>query len=224
MCCCCKSHCLTCCNNIIYNQTPLWYNDNISKGSATMPNTQLKNKKMPTKHDIVVATLVVYLVLLVWVIVFKCNNIKSLHIEFNRSMTILERLKFKAIPFKYTIERILEGRPLEILATIFNVVCFVPMTMLFRLLKLSGKQSLLLAGGISLAIEIFQLFSCWGGFDVSDWILNMLGAWLGVALFKPFAKLTDKTQCVILGVCSLIVLPVDIFAIINTALHFPPIG
>ena len=189
-----------------------------------MPNTQLKNKKMPPKHDLVVTTLVVYLVLLVWVIVFKCNNIKSLHIEFNRGMTILERLKFKAIPFKYTIERILEGRPLEILATIFNVVCFVPMTTLFRLLKLSGKQSLLLAGGISMAIEIFQLFSCWGGFDVSDWILNMLGAWLGVALFKPFAKLTDKTQCVILGVCSLIALPVDIFAIVNTALNFPPIG
>ena len=151
-------------------------------------------------------------------------NIKSLHIEFNRSMTILERLQFKAIPFKYTIERILEGRPLEILATIFNAVCFVPMTMLFRLLKLSGKQALILAGGISMAIEIFQLFSCWGGFDVSDWILNVLGAWLGVALFKPFAKLTDKTQCIILGVCTLIALPVDIFAIINTALHFPPIG
>ena len=27
-----------------------------------MPNAQLKNKKMPTKHDIVVTTLVVYLV------------------------------------------------------------------------------------------------------------------------------------------------------------------
>ena len=189
-----------------------------------MQKTPLANKDKLTKHDIVVATLVVYLVLLVWVIVFKCNNVKSLHIEFNRSMTILERLKFKAIPFKYTIERILEGRPLEILATIFNVVCFVPMTMLFRLLKLNNKQSLLLAGGISMAIEIFQLFSCWGGFDVSDWILNVLGAWLGVVLFKPFAKLTDKTQCVILGVCSLIVLPVNIFAIVNTALNFPPIG
>ena len=189
-----------------------------------MPNLQTNKKHKLTKQDIVVATLVVYFVLLVWVIVFKCNNVKSLHIEFNRGMTILERLKFKAIPFKYTIERILEGSILEILATIFNVVCFVPMTMLFRLLKLSGKQSLLLAGGVSLAIEIFQLFSCWGGFDVSDWILNVLGAWLGVALFKPFAKLTDKTQCIILGVCTLVAIPVDIFAIINTALNFPPIG
>ena len=71
-----------------------------------MPNLQTNKKHKLTKQDIVVATLVAYFVLLVWVIVFKCNNIKSLHIEFNRSMTILERLKFKAIPFKYTIERI----------------------------------------------------------------------------------------------------------------------
>ena len=87
-----------------------------------LENGNLQDKRELNKK-ILILLAVLYFVALIWVIIFKCNNNASLHIERNRAMTIAERLAFKAIPFQKTIGYILEGRPLEILATIFNVVC-----------------------------------------------------------------------------------------------------
>ena len=169
-----------------------------------------------------ISAFIVYLLILTWVIIFKCNNNASLHIERNRTRTILQRLAFKAIPFQKTIGYILDGRPLEILATIFNVVCFVPMTAIFRYFKMSKKSSFWVAVGISFGIEIFQLLSCWGGFDISDTILNALGAYLGLLLFdKLLNKLSYKTQLIGAWCCAAVALPIDIYAIINTAMNFP---
>lgn len=178
--------------------------------------------KRELNKKILILLAVLYFVALIWVIIFKCNNNASLHIERNRTRTILQRLAFKAIPFQKTIGYILDGRPLEILATIFNVVCFVPMTAIFRYFKMSKKSSFWVAVGISFGIEIFQLLSCWGGFDISDTILNALGAYLGLLLFdKLLNKLSYKTQLIGAWCCAAVALPIDIYAIINTAMNFP---
>ena len=186
-----------------------------------METGNLQGKRELNKK-ILILLAVLYFVALIWVIIFKCNNNASLHIERNRAMTIAERLAFKAIPFQKTIGYILEGRPLEILATIFNVVCFMPMTALFRYFKMSRKASLWTAIAISFGVEAFQLFSCWGGPDASDIILNGIGAYLGLLLFdKVLNNATYKAQLIGAWCCAAVALPIDIYAIINTAMNFP---
>ena len=181
-------------------------------------------KQKNFRRNVLIVVTGLYFLLLMWAIVFKCNNIESLHIEQNRSRSIIERLMLNSIPFKHTIESVLAGSPLETLATIFNVIGFMPMTMLFRYLKMGKLQSWLIAAGVSLGVEIFQLFSCWGGWDISDWILNVFGAYLGLVAFGVFSKLSYKAQYIIIVGCGIVVLPVDIFAIVNTITHFPPLS
>ncbi len=193
-----------------------------NSGSYRMTELEINERRERIRRYLLIGATVLYFVMLVWVIIFKCNNVKSLHIESNREKSIIERLMMKAIPFQYTLDRIMKGGELEILATIFNVLCFAPMTILFRYFNLKKKTSWLIAAGISLGIEIFQLLSCWGGFDISDWMLNVFGAYLGIVLFdKLVPRFSQKLQYSIIAAYALIAIPVDVFAIINTALNFP---
>ena len=71
---------------------------------------------------------VIYIILLIWIIVFKCNYNEGLHIETNRAMTLMERLTYKKIPFEKFIEAVKGGGTLavlELVAFFFNVICFL---------------------------------------------------------------------------------------------------
>lgn len=74
-----------------------------------------------------------------------------------------------------------------------NMAMFIPIGFFVMLLwRVTGKRAVLIGFGVSLAIEICQLFTgrC---SDVDDLIINTLGALLGVAVYKllniKFAKL-----------------------------------
>jgi glycopeptide antibiotics resistance protein len=74
-----------------------------------------------------------------------------------------------------------------------NVVVFMPFGLLFPMLTENGKNffvMLLNAFLFVLGIEIFQLFSAFGAFDVDDILLNCLGAALGYGVYR----LIDHTQ------------------------------
>jgi glycopeptide antibiotics resistance protein len=74
-----------------------------------------------------------------------------------------------------------------------NVVVFMPFGLLFPMLTESGQNffvMLLNAFLFVLGIEIFQLFSAFGAFDVDDILLNCLGAALGFGIYR----LIDHTQ------------------------------
>lgn len=74
-----------------------------------------------------------------------------------------------------------------------NVVVFMPFGLLFPVLTESGQGffvMLLNAFIFVLGIEIFQLFSAFGAFDVDDILLNCLGAALGFGIYR----LIDYTQ------------------------------
>ena len=163
-----------------------------------------------------------YMIALIWVILFKCNNIEVLHIELNKTKSIWERLAAKAIPFQYTLNAIFVRHSyLELLASIFNVVCFLPMG--FALRYFFGRKTTILIGlGVSASFEIFQLLSYWGGFDVSDIVLNLLGVYLGVVLhnfLSPRLKSKFINSCVI--ICIIIAIPFDLFAVANSIINFP---
>ncbi len=67
-----------------------------------------------------------------------------------------------------------------------NIVVFVPFGFLFPHIKENGKKFLVLffnAFVFILGIEVFQMFSAFGAFDVDDILLNCLGAILGWSFY-----------------------------------------
>lgn len=188
-----------------------------------MPKNLLKTKNKDSVNKKLISLLIlVYFIILIWIIVFKCNNIASLHIEKNRAMSISERITNKAIPFKHTFEAIFyHNSTLEILALIFNIICFIPLGSLFRYFK-SSYQTLFICGVFSLAVEIFQLFSGWGGPDIIDIVLNILGAWLGVLIFRYIlSRLSVKTLNTIAFCLICVSVPFAVFVIIRSIIYFP---
>ncbi|MBP3603468.1 MAG: VanZ family protein [Lachnospiraceae bacterium] len=79
-----------------------------------------------------------------------------------------------------------------------NVVVFIPFGFLLPYVLKKGKNffvMLLNAVSFVLGIELFQLFSAFGAFDVDDILLNCVGAIIGYMLFligKKCAKSRDE--------------------------------
>lgn len=68
-----------------------------------------------------------------------------------------------------------------------NVLVFVPFGFLFPLVAREGERffvMLLNAFVFVVGIEVFQLFSAFGAFDVDDILLNCLGASLGFGVYR----------------------------------------
>ena len=73
-----------------------------------------------------------------------------------------------------------------------NVVVFLPFGYLLPCISRSAKNGLMLTGYaffFSLSIELFQLFSAFGAFDVDDLMLNTLGAVIGFLVYHMNRKL-----------------------------------
>lgn len=132
----------------------------------------------------------VYILLLIKLVIFKYPYEQLYTIAQTwRKDVILEGLgTANFIPFK-TIKMYIKYayklNSVENLAG--NILLFVPFGILFPLIRVRKStfldvftNALLLV----LGIEIFQLFSAFGAFDVDDIILNCLGAVLGYILYK----------------------------------------
>lgn len=68
-----------------------------------------------------------------------------------------------------------------------NVLVFVPLGFLFPFVAKEGERffvMLLNAFVFVLGIEVFQLFSAFGAFDVDDILLNCVGASLGFGMYR----------------------------------------
>lgn len=77
-----------------------------------------------------------------------------------------------------------------------NVLVFVPFGMLFPLVAREGERFFVMflnAFVFVLGIEVFQLFSAFGAFDVDDILLNCLGAAFGFGIYR-LARYWRKRQ------------------------------
>lgn len=132
----------------------------------------------------------VYLLLLVKVIIFKYpyDQLYAIAQTWRRDV-ILEGLgTANFIPFKTVKMYIKYADKLNSFENLAgNIVVFIPFGILFPLLR-SDKSNFpdVFANALILVlgIEIFQLFSAFGAFDVDDIILNCLGAVLGCFVYK----------------------------------------
>ena len=74
---------------------------------------------------------------------------------------------------------------------VLNIFLFIPLGFLAPLISKRCqcvKNTLLLGGGLSLAIEIAQLFTLYRATDIDDLITNTLGAFLGYLCFRAAHK------------------------------------
>ena len=78
-----------------------------------------------------------------------------------------------------------------------NIVVFMPFGFLLPSVLVWGKNffvMLLNAFIFVLGIEVFQLFSAFGAFDVDDILLNCLGAALGYFLFMIWESIGEEKK------------------------------
>ena len=165
----------------------------------------------------------VYLIILLWIILFKCNQNERLCVEFQPFRSIWGHFLHGSIPFRSLYNAFL-NYPGEVVVAILNFILFIPMGVAFPLL-MSKKASLLSIFAVALGVELVQLFTGWGGYDITDVIITFFGGAFGVWIFqilRPRVSNSVVNQISYWGylACS----PFAFFVIFNTILHFPPIG
>ncbi len=77
-----------------------------------------------------------------------------------------------------------------------NVVVFIPFGFLFPYVFRRGRNFLIMLLNVFcfvLGIEVFQLFSAFGAFDVDDILLNCVGAVLGYLIYFIFEAIRKRS-------------------------------
>ncbi len=160
----------------------------------------------PASKIILVVTLIAYLFILLNVTVFRStitmfNNIFLAENNYITSVqTALEQANFK--PFHavhYYLISQQEPLKVGIANTLGNVLLFIPLGIFLPLLWMrfrSIKSVLLAISFTSLLIEITQLLTATGVFDVDDILLNTFGGVIGYAIFTTTAnaRQTEATK------------------------------
>lgn len=106
---------------------------------------------------------------------------------------------YNLVPFqeirRYIEYRAMIGIPSVILNLVGNIVAFVPFGFLLPMISPKERRAgmiFLLALELSLMIEVVQLFSHVGSFDVDDLILNTAGGLLGYGAYRAFHGIARK--------------------------------
>lgn len=140
---------------------------------------------MKRKRKICVPVLfLIYLVLLVWIILFKLQfNISDL--DTVRSINLIPFYYDKEIGAGFHVKEVLE-----------NLLIFAPMGIYLQMLlfKSRFRLKLLVIGGISLLLEVAQYTLAIGRSDITDLLTNTTGGLLGIALYCIVARLLKSRE------------------------------
>ncbi len=141
--------------------------------------------------------LVLYLLLVIRVIVFKypLEDLKAIVAGWRQDV-IWEGLESANFTLFRTIRMyICYYDRLNSFENLFgNVLIFVPCGILYPLAFPGKKNFLLFLSAVLIlvsGIELFQLFSAFGAFDVDDILLNCLGAGIGYGCTVLWAKISE---------------------------------
>ena len=170
-----------------------------------------------------------YLVLLIWVILFKCNIFESVisAYSFMRFITVYERITLFGIPFMgyFDPEFLFDFN--KISDAVLNVLVFFPLGLYASYFAKKRKflSATLIAFACSFAFEVIQLFSLLGAFDPEDFITNTFGAVVGYGLYRLiYRKNNGDLRIAALNVATIlflaVLIPLAAFATVNTALNF----
>lgn len=158
-------------------------------------------RKLPIPRGLARLVFLTYIVLLMKVVLFKNPSARIMV----QSMSI-ERVQFRLwyasnfTPFK-TIIFYLSGAQSYRTALwnlVGNIAIFGPMGFLLPILFPKLQSMRLVAGTsfmVSLSLEIVQLLSGLGSFDIDDVILNVSGATLGWLVYKGVVTVWNRSRC-----------------------------
>lgn len=156
----------------------------------------------------------VYLVLLTWVVMFKCTlpNIHPTHtFEMTTKELFLRGVKFSGYGFT-----MFNPYPDHLL----NILVFMPLGIYLPFI-LKKRYCLPLFLFVTLFFELTQLFSRLGCFDVLDIILNFIGSLIGFGLYFLLRKfLKNKTITIINLLVTIIFGTLALATIIYTPIYF----
>lgn len=183
-------------------------------------------KKEKTLKIISIILFTLYIGLLIWIVMLKCNLINSIHLSYDylKDMTIKERLNVFNIPFKnYFPESIDAPEYLFNSDDLLNIIIFIPLGLYITYFSKKFKfiKVFILTLLISLFFELFQLFSLIGSFAVQDFITNITGGLIGYIVYKLiFIKGLQPKKILILNILSILLIilliPILLYAIKNT--------
>lgn len=133
-----------------------------------------------------------YLLFIIKVIVFKypLSELQEIVDSWQKDVVLEGLHTANFVPFK-TIKmyiRYYDLPGLRSFSNLFgNVLIFVPVGIFLPMVHRASKNPLIMLANtfiFVLGIEVFQLFSAFGAFDVDDIILNCFGVLLGRALYQ----------------------------------------
>lgn len=137
---------------------------------------------------------ILYIVSIIYILIFK-NGDSFIFFKYMNQKSFQEKLSYaQLIPFS-TIKDFIFNSPSYLIAIenlLGNILIFSPLGFLLPIIfskKINNIAKIIIITFIlSLTIEIIQLFTGLGFFDVDDLILNTLGGSLGYCLYKFIIK------------------------------------
>lgn len=159
-----------------------------------------------------------YLFLLVWVIILKCNRevviSDCVHLFYGKP--ILERLEM-SLPSEFSLISLINGHQ-----GFLNILIFVPLGIYLPLLfpKCNLLIGTLIGFSLSVLFETTQLLTAFGHWQYYDFITNTLGYVWGHLGYFLLRRLSDK----VLNVMNLIFLAICVgltgYALVKTIINF----
>lgn len=175
-----------------------------------------RERQSPRGRGVLVASFVVYLALLAWVVLFK------LEVPWIGEAALLPR-PLKLVPFVASGDAGASA-PVEVL---INLVIFVPFGLFLG--ALAPAWGWLAATGVllgsSLVLETVQHLISTGSFDTTDLIVNTAGGLVGFAVFAGVrARLGERAPGVMARVCVIVtvVAVLAVAAFVASPLHYGP--
>lgn len=155
----------------------------------------IKNRNLKVVKEVKITLFTLYILILLFVTLFKFPYLEFIN-PFDTYMYKIEGLRglINIIPFKETIET-LSDNSIPIMNPIRNIVgnilIFTPLGFLIPTIKPNLNKIVkvtLIGFFVSLSIEVLQIFTMGNVCDIDDVILNTIGSFIGIVIYKIFIK------------------------------------
>ena len=181
----------------------------------------MNNKEIKRLNILSIILFCIYILLLIWIVLFKCNiylSITNGYFEF-KTLTLKERFDYYLIPFIDYFNNDSTQTFIKLKDGILNVFVFIPLGLYLSFFIKKNKfiKVIFYTFLISLLFEIIQLFSLLGSFQTEDLILNTFSGLLGYIIYKIIYKEKNiKVLNILSLICIIILTPILIYGVINT--------
>ena len=181
----------------------------------------MNNKELKRLNILSIILFCIYILLLIWIVLFKCNiylSITNGYFEF-KTLTLKERFDYYLIPFIDYFNNDSTQTFIKLKDGILNVFVFIPLGLYLSFFIKNNKfiKVIFYTFLISLLFEIIQLFSLLGSFQTEDLILNLFSGLLGYIIYKIIYKEKNiKVLNILSLICIIILTPILIYGVINT--------